>query len=507
MAYAVDAAELGTWDLNPVTWKFAGNERLKDWFGLSASDDIPLSHALDVIAEKDRSKVSAAITEALNPASGGIYQAEYTVVHPVTKKGRVVRARGRAYFDEKGNATRFNGILMDITAEVASRGQLQKLLKLVENSVDLMSILEMDGTNSYINAAGREILGIDADEDVSKIPISDFHTEDQIAFVESEILPNVMSKGKWAGQFAIRHRRTGEIIPLYNNCHRIDDIETGETIGVGAVMRDMRADLDARNRLEQKVKERTAALQAANEELENKNTELASFAYVSSHDLQEPLRKIRTFCERIRQKELDALSDTAKDFFTRIENAASRMQQLIEDLLNYSRVGWEVAKPEPTDLDALISEVLHELAEPVKQTDAEIICGRLGTVSVIPFQFRQLISNLLSNSLKFIRDGVRPCVVIKGEVDEANGMYHLSVTDNGIGFEEQYAEKIFELFQRLHGKHEFSGTGIGLAIVKKIVQNHGGMVKAAGRPGEGAVFEIMLPVQIQMEHGSGGKNG
>lgn len=504
LAYAVEAAELATWDYDPATQTFTGNARLKEWFGLDKEENILLESAVKVIAEKDRERVSRAIARALDFSSGGLYEIEYTLVHPTTGQERIIRAKGKTLFNKANEAVRFNGILMDITNEMFALEQRQKLLKLVENSVDLMSILELNGVNSYINRAGREILGIDADADVTRIPITDFHTPEQIAFVEKEIIPNVMGQGKWAGAFAIKNQATGEIIPLYNNCHRIDDIHTGQPIGIGAVMRDMRPELNARKELEEKVKERTRELQAANDQLEKKNQELASFAYVSSHDLQEPLRKIRTFTERIKSKEYDRLSETGQDFFVRIDKAAERMQLLINDLLDFSRVDTRAGVPVETDMNDLLLEVMTDLREDIDAKKAVVNKPDLGTANVVAFQFRQLLSNVIGNALKFSKPDTPPVIDITCSIVPADVLpgdfvarhdcyYKLSIADNGIGFEPQYAERIFELFQRLHGRQEYAGTGIGLAIVQKIVHNHGGLVRAFGDPGNGARFDLYIP--------------
>jgi len=243
-----------------------------------------------------------------------------------------------------------------------------------------------------------------------------------------------------------------------------------------------------------------------NSTLEKMNRELASFSYVASHDLQEPLRKIRMFTRRITEKETDALSENAKDYFTRIENAATRMQQLIDDLLNYSRTNTAQVHFESTDLDQLLEDVSESLKEKIIQTNAVIESSGLQTANVIPFQFQQLLTNLFTNSMKFTRPGVPPHIrishnIINGEkikeipVLRKTKYHQYTITDNGIGFEPQYNDQIFGLFQRLHGRNEFEGTGIGLAICKKIVENHNGIITATGRIDQGATFDIYIPVE------------
>ncbi|MEP6806690.1 MAG: PAS domain S-box protein [Flavobacterium sp.] len=257
--------------------------------------------------------------------------------------------------------------------------------------------------------------------------------------------------------------------------------------------------------LEKQVTERTKELEHKNVELEQMNKELQSFAYISSHDLQEPLRKIQTFATQIIEKESQNLSDSGKDKFQRMQNAAQRMQTLINDLLSYSRTNIQERKFEKVNLSQIIDEVKEDLKEELEQKDAIIENTESCVVSIIPFQFRQLLYNLASNSLKFSKPDTRPVIKItsrfaKGSVLDHDPLSkdveycHISISDNGIGFEPQYSKKIFEVFQRLHGKMEYTGTGIGLAIVKKIVENHNGFITAKGEQNKGATFDIYIPV-------------
>jgi signal transduction histidine kinase len=247
-------------------------------------------------------------------------------------------------------------------------------------------------------------------------------------------------------------------------------------------------------------------LEDMNRELTKMNDELTSFAYVSSHDLQEPLRKIQMFSKRIMEKEVHALSDEGKNFFQRMDNAAGRMQVLINDLLTYSRTNTSPKHFEKTNLNYLITEVKQELIERITTTGAVIACESLPELAIIPFQFKQLFTNLIANSIKFARQGVTPYIQISCDqvTDETIGhptiptekMYwHISVADNGTGFDPKFNEQIFGLFQRLHGRRDYEGTGIGLAIAKKVVENHNGHIKAEGRDNEGATIHIYLPVE------------
>jgi PAS domain S-box-containing protein len=264
-------------------------------------------------------------------------------------------------------------------------------------------------------------------------------------------------------------------------------------------------------KLKNEVEIRTQELKIANQSLETYNTELAkmnkelqSFAYISSHDLQEPLRKIQTFVTRIMEKEYTNMSDAGKDYFNRMHIAAKRMQTLIDDLLAYSRTNTNERKFEKTNLNVIVNEIREDLQEEIKSMNATIETAKMCDLDIIPFQFRQLLHNLIGNSLKFSKKGVPTVINIASETNEgrmfkydkltANKKYcHITFTDNGIGFDSQYSEKIFEVFQRLHGKTAYDGTGIGLSIVKKIVDNHDGFIRAEGELNKGAAFHIYLP--------------
>lgn len=258
------------------------------------------------------------------------------------------------------------------------------------------------------------------------------------------------------------------------------------------------------NELEKQVAARTEELERNNMELEKMNKELQSFTYISSHDLQEPLRKIQTFASQIIERESENLSDVGKDKFQRMQNAAKRMQTLINDLLSYSRTNTQERIFEKTDISEIINEVKEDLKEELELKNAVVQNTESCEINIIPFQFRQLIYNLVSNSLKFSKPDIQPVIKIKSKIHQVKGSEnnftnegsycHISISDNGIGFDQEYNTKIFEVFQRLHGKEKYNGTGIGLAIVKKIVENHNGYITANGEKDEGATFDIYIPL-------------
>ena len=235
-------------------------------------------------------------------------------------------------------------------------------------------------------------------------------------------------------------------------------------------------------------------LKRTQQRLERSNRELENFASIASHDLQEPLHNIQTFGERLKTTCSDALSPEGRDYIERMQKAASRMGGLIEDLLAFSRVS-STSKPfVSVDLGAVAREVLGDLAPLIARTGASITLGELPVLEADPPQMRQLLLHLMANALKFHRQGIPPVISVRATVHPRAQRCELEVEDNGIGFEQKYAERIFNVFQRLHGRGQYEGSGIGLAICRKIAERHGGGITARGSPGRGSSFHVSLPL-------------
>ena len=775
LQFTIDAAELGIWDLNPLTNRFIGNQRLKEWFGLAPDAEIELPLALSRIVDRDRSRVTEAIQTALQYKSGGNYHVEYTILNPVTQQEITVLAKGKALFDENQVAYRFSGTLQDITA------QLRAVKKLRENEERLSIVIEASelGTwernlqtgeliygGAYLKIFGHQegahvghdylmmqihpgdepirqnayekalstgtllfktrIVWDDASVHWIEIKGSVFYNEahepvrligtihdvteemhyqhtleeseqkfrlladsmpqfvwtsdpagnlnyyNQSIFRYAGIAPEKVKMDKWlelvhpderdenqkrwkksietgedyffehrfrhhdgnyywhlsmavpqkdakgniqmwvgtstdihdqktftskleknveeqiqelkrlnealkesegryhlmveeVQDYAILYLNENGIVENWNKgAEKIKGYKTNEIVGksfssfyteedkenqlpdkllnharlTGRVTHEgwrvrkngdlfwanvvitaihneqnevigfskVTHDLTEKKIAEDRIKANAQQLIEKNRELERMNAELESFAYVSSHDLQEPLRKIKTFSGRLLEKEEQNLSDNGKDFLSRINNSVARMQLLIEDILLYSRTNTGERIFETIDLNVLINEVKEDFKETLAEKNATIEVGAAVKLSIIPFQFKQLLANLVSNSLKFSKLDVPPHIQINSVVRNGDDINHLpvneglnyceiTITDNGIGFDAEYKDRIFEIFQRLHGKSEYKGTGIGLAIVKKIVDNHNGFICATGQVNKGATFSIYLPIQ------------
>ena len=244
--------------------------------------------------------------------------------------------------------------------------------------------------------------------------------------------------------------------------------------------------------LEALVEQRTREIQVYSDELKRSNRELQDFAFVASHDLQEPLRKIRTFGDRLSSRYADKLGEGGIDYIARMQNAAQRMSTLIENLLAFSRVTTRAKEFESVDLNLLLADIMDDLQIAIEEKSAQIHHpDQLPTIQADASQIKQLLQNLISNALKFVAEGTSP--VIQLSCNETESQIEIRIQDNGIGFEEQYTDRIFTPFQRLHGKDEYAGTGIGLAICRRIVERHGGTLTAISQPNEGATFIIELP--------------
>lgn len=357
---------------------------------------------------------------------------------------------------------------------------------LVENFNEGALTLSEDGLILYTNNYFHELLDLSYDMVIGK-PIFDFiHPDSKDDF--TELFKNGLS-GQIKGEICLASITKN--IPVYISLTSLyPKLPT-----VGMIV----TDLSERKVFEEQIKEKAEQLELKNAELEKMNKELESFAYISSHDLQEPLRKIQTFVTYINEKEDQNLTFKGKETFHRVVLAAKRMQTLINDLLAYSRSNAANQIFERNDLNAIIEEVKDDLKEEIKEKRAVINVSELCVADVIPFQFRQMMHNLIGNALKFSRADIPPNIKIYGELlpkcdllDQAKAC-HLTITDNGIGFEQQYSEKIFQVFQRLHGKADYEGTGIGLSIVKRIVENHNGVITVESKPDQGTRFDIYFP--------------
>ena len=338
------------------------------------------------------------------------------------------------------------------------------------------------------------------------------------------LLEKIIPEKSKINDFEVTHifPKTGELILLLNACE-VPRENKAEQLILLSIEDVTEQEIERRKRrniqqlhtkeLEEIIKQRTVELRDVNEKLllQNEklvkvNKELEAFAYISSHDLQEPLRKIQIFTDRILDKERQNLSVKGVSYFNLIFDAAQRMQKLIEDLLTFSRLATTERNFKSTDLATVVDKVKADFKDILDEKNVTVETGTLSNVDIVEFQFQQLVDNLFSNALKFAKPGVPLVIKVKSAIAAGSKlkskglspdkMYcHITFSDNGIGFEKKFSEAIFDVFKRLHSKNEFSGTGIGLATVKKIVGNHNGIITATSKVNKGTTFDIYIPVK------------
>lgn len=403
-----------------------------------------------------------------------------------------------ALHDDAGEVIGYSKVTRDLTGKKIAEDQLrlseERYHGMIAEVQDYAIILlDANGIIENWNAGAANIKGYTAEEAIGK-HIEIFYTPEDLNVGLPDKLLNLAADTGKATHEGWRVRKDGTrfwgsitITALHGKDNNI--------IGFSKVTRDL---------TQKKLAEDKLA--AYTEELEVQNSELEQFAYVASHDLQEPLRKIQTFSELI--KENYDNKEFALRYFDKLDASAKRMAALVKALLNYSRLTKDKAHTTVTsvDLNNVLAEVKQDFELLVEEKNAVIKSGKLPTVTGNTIQLEQLFFNLISNSLKFSKTNpiveISCSIVDKGAIKDApkslaDGKYYLlEFKDNGIGFEEEYAQTIFGLFQRLHGKEEYAGTGIGLALCKKIVENHKGTIKANSTPGKGATFCVYLPVAV-----------
>jgi len=408
--------------------------------------------------------------------------------------------------DESGNVAGVLTVCTDTTEAVKAEKRLRESERRFRELADLSPvwiwITDKDVNIEYVNRALLDYVGVANSDDFTGQVWEEMVHPDDIELVYAGFKKAVEEETKFALEYRVKNAATNKY--EWFKVLGVPKLEEGSMVGfIGTGMNIDRQKSFAEH-LTNEVNHRTRELADINMKLESINKELQSFAYISSHDLQEPLRKIQMFSEVLMDNEFDNLTDSGKAKFKKIQSAANRMQSLISDLLSYSRTDTEERNFETIDLKELVADVKNDLSEELKNKNGKITLPTSIELEVVHFQFRQLMNNLLSNSIKYAKSDVPPVIIVDAEVitnaktidtNLVHGKEYvqITITDNGIGFEEQFAEKIFEVFQRLHSKQEYIGTGIGLAIVKKIVQNHNGTISASSESDQGAVFTLLIP--------------
>jgi PAS domain S-box-containing protein len=406
-----------------------------------------------------------------------------------------VRENARAVRGRDGTILYYEGTVEDITTRKAIEESLQRAQEeyreLYETAPFGYHEINGEGIIVRVNQTEADLLGYSKDEMIGR-PVFDFVNERETS--REAIREKIKGKRGLFGFERQYRRKDGNLIDVYIQDRLLVD-DQGRTVGIRSTVQD----ITERKKAEEKLV--TFATR-----LEQSNRELQDFASVASHDLQEPLRKIQAFGDRLKTKCSESLSDVGRDYVERMQNAAQRMQTLINDLLTFSRVSSKAQCFKPIDLTKVAHEVISDLETSIEQSRGRVEVGDLPTIDADPLQIRQLLQNLIGNALKFHREEELPVVKIYGrllsereqhlaEKNLTGEFCELRVEDNGIGFDEKYLGHIFTVFQRLHGRDTYEGTGVGLAVCRKIAERHGGIITAKSTPGQGSTFIVTLLVK------------
>jgi PAS domain S-box-containing protein len=503
---AVEATGIGTWDFDPVQQITRYDDQCKKLFGFSTDQKFNYSDFLSCISPKDRILRDDILLHALQGDHDGRYETRYRIKTKDEGTIRWIKSKGKVFFNAKGKPVRLIGTMLDITEEKIN----EELLKESEERFRLASesstaMIWMSGKDKlcyYFNNSWLKFTGKTLDQEIGNGWAAGIFPEDYKKSLE--VYANTFDRREeFYMEFRLRfHNGTYRWI---SNAGVPRFSPAGLFEGYIGTCMDIHDQKMTREQLEQLVLERTNSLLDANNQLEASNQNLSEFAYVASHDLQEPLRKINTFSQQLKERDYGEQTEDVKKYLNKITNASKRMSRLIEDLLNYARLQNTEDAKVPTDLNKIVETVVSDFDLEISQSDATIEIGHLPTIQAIPMRMSQLFNNLLSNSLKFVQPGKKPVISVrsdslgdeeKSKMDSLNQQldYHQIIfSDCGIGFNPEFSERIFNLFQRLNGRSEYEGTGIGLTICRKIVLNHHGTILANSRENEGSEFKIILP--------------
>jgi PAS domain S-box-containing protein len=515
---AFDIAELGAFRINLLTDVATYSNRIMNWFGFS-EQGLSMKVIPTYVHPDDRANVIYALQQSSISAGQAAHNITYRVISRKDGTERHLRSLGRTLFKDEGKPYLMIGVIEDVTKQMLYQKHVQesehRYRTLIEEATIATALyFGRELTIQYANNLMTEYWGKDAA--VLGKPLSEAVPElkDQPFF---ELLDEVFTTGK---PYIGKEEKAqlfidGKLQNFYFNfTYKALRNKDGEIYGIHHMAVDVTEQVLARLNIEEIVAQRTEELAQANEaliksnkDLGRSNANLEEFAYAASHDLKEPVRKIHFFTERLRTELVEQLNENQQRLFGRMEQAAQRMEKLIDDLLLYSHIGKGGSNMETVDLNKKVAVVLEDLELEIEEKKADITVDELPAIKGYRRQLQQLFQNLISNALKYNKAGIPPQVhisstVIKGKDaglqltgEQARKLYYLiEVKDNGIGFEKKYAERIFNVFTRLHGNAEYKGTGVGLSIVRKVVENHDGFVWAESELGEGATFKLLLPV-------------
>ncbi|GAB4039564.1 PAS domain-containing sensor histidine kinase [Spirosoma gilvum] len=515
---AIDSAQLGTWDFNPLTETLIWSDRCKELFGLSPSAYIDYNVFLKGLHPDDRERTDQTVKEALRPGSSGRYDIEYRTIGIEDGQLRWIRANGQALFNKEGTAQEFIGTVIDITHSKQNEAILRQLVveqtqNLERQTHHLRTVLDASLNSIIAMTAIRDETGqiVDFMMDTANQAVirSNFMTPEQII---GRRLLTTFPGNKENGFFDLYVRvvetgQSGQSTQYYRDefglegWFEVSAVKQGED---GLVV--TYNNITERKQTELAAQQQALELKTANAELKRSNENLQQFAHIASHDLQEPLRRIQSFSDLLKTQFADNLSDGESDMISRIQRSAQRMQLLIKDLLTYSKLSTQREPFARVSLTDVLEDVTSDLEVMITEKNALVDIAELPIVLGSSSRLRQLFQNLITNALKFVPSERQPIIRISARSanpdelpsrlhDQSAGSFWLvMVEDNGIGFDERYKDRIFTPFQRLHDAGTYAGTGIGLAICQRVAESHGGAIDVSSQPRQGSTFKVFLPV-------------
>lgn len=500
---------IGNWSWNIEDNSIIWSDEMFRIYGLEPqSEKITFDRFISLVHPDEREKRIAEINESLHSLDVKDYYLR--IVNP-DGNIKLLKGKGEIITDDQNRPVRLCGTCQDVTREFLMNTELQEKEKnfqhLIRSAPDAVVVIDSNSTIILWNPKATEIFGWTSEEVLGK-------------HLSETIVPQRYKEAHAKG--IERYLKTGEAHILNKTLELIAVNKQGLEFYISLTISETTQwgkasfisfirDISQQKNTQHELQRKSNLLEYKNLELQRINKELESFNFAASHDLQEPLRKIYTYTGRIVNAGVDNFSERMKNDFDKILQASSRMQNLIQDLLSYSQNTLAHQETQEVDLNEMVDEVKNNFIDNIEEKKITITAEKLPLVKVVKFQFVQLFINLFTNAIKYQRPDVSPSIHIASKIVEGTDLdfdivfsnrnyLEIQVADNGIGFEQEYAEKIFGLFTRLHNKDKYSGTGIGLATCKKIIHNHEGFIKAKSAPGKGSIFYIYLPEELIMKH-------
>ena len=487
---AMDMAKLAYWEYDISSDLFTFDDRFYKLYGTTADQEGGLKMSSEEYAQKfippeESHMVMKEIAKALETDDPDFFgQVEHTIIR-VDGEKRFIIVRYGIIKNAEGRTIKTYGANQDITelkmAEKELRESELKYRTLFNSSPDSTILIGIDGNLMDVNHAALEVTGLSKEDLIGKnfTELNLLLDEEMPLHIEkvSHVLRGKSLK-PYESRFIDRNGKTRYAETYLKALKKDDEIFAFNVIA---------HDITERKKAEEKLKEII-------NELERSNYELQQFAYITSHDLQEPLRTIASFTQLLERRYRGKLDSDADEFIEFIVDAAVRMKEMIQGLLEYSRVGTQKVEFKEVDMDVELEQVLSNLHALINKNKAEITYDPLPKVMADPDQMVRVLQNLISNAIKFRKPDEPPKIHVSCQIDKENNEYIFSVADNGIGIEKEYKDKIFEVFKRLHAMGKYEGTGIGLSVVKRIIEQYNGRIWLESKLGEGSTFYFTLPL-------------